>query len=140
MLLDPKSKLVWEDLPKPANTFTTRSAIMYDLNASKAVQYYSANTKIVVVQKCVTEKGSFYRTASARENSLNWAFEATALGLPNEIAPSVPTSSPKVKPKPAHSHTTSGTKKQKPVQNAPTPQDGEAKENISWLKRLFKRK
>ena len=84
-----KGKIVWEDLPKPINAFTVRHASMLNLNTGEIVQYYSANTKIVVAQKALTEQGTFYRTASAEHHSLNWAFEASALGLPDGKAPLV---------------------------------------------------
>lgn len=91
-------KYVWKDLPKPLNCFTTRNTIMIDLNNGKIVNNYAANTKIVVVQKCVTPKGTFYRTNSAKHHYLNYAFKATAFGLPNEKAPSAP-SYPSSRPK-----------------------------------------
>lgn len=77
----------WQDLPKPINAFTTRNTKMKNLNTGEVIQYYSANTKIVVAQKAVTPSGTFYRTRSAEHHCLNWAFEAAALGLPNEVAP-----------------------------------------------------
>lgn len=81
------TKYEWQDLPKPINAFTTRNTKMKNLNTGEIIQYYSANTKIVVVQKAVTPSGTFYRTRSAEHHRLNWAFEASALGLPNEVAP-----------------------------------------------------
>lgn len=83
-------KCKWEDLPKKKTVFTIRSAAMKNLNTGKIVQNYSANTRIDVVQKCVTEDNTYYRTWSAAYNNLNWAFEASVFGLPNEAAPSVP--------------------------------------------------
>ena len=85
-------KIVWEDLPKPLIVFTVRNAAMRNLNTGKIIQQYSANTRINVAQKSVTEKGTFYRTSSAAHHNLNWAFEAPAFGLPNEKAPSAPSS------------------------------------------------
>lgn len=81
---------VWVDLEKPQNVFTVRNAAMRDLNDGEIIQCYSANTKIVVTQKCITEQGSFYRTNSAKTKRLDWAFEASAFGLPNEFAPPRP--------------------------------------------------
>lgn len=80
-------KYTWQNLPDRKNCFTTRRAVMKDLDTGKTIQVYSANTKIAVTQKCVTTSGTFYRTDSACQNGLNWAFEASALGLPNEKAP-----------------------------------------------------
>ena len=82
-------KYKWTDLPKPLNCFTIRNAVMTDLGTGNIIQYYSANTKIVVVQKCATYKDTFYRTETAKRNHLDYAFEATDLGLPKEPASSV---------------------------------------------------
>lgn len=79
----------WTDLPKPLNAFTKRSAVMRDLTKNKAVQYYSANTKIRVVQKGSFEGKTYYRTQSAKDHGLDWAFEAAAFGLPDDVAPPV---------------------------------------------------
>lgn len=83
-------KIIWEDTPKKLNLFTIRNATMRDLDTGEIIQYYSANTKISVVQKTQLDYTTYYRTASAKERGLNWAFEASAFGLPNEIAPPVP--------------------------------------------------
>lgn len=80
-------KYEWIDLPERKNCFTTRNAVLYDMDSDEIIQYYSANTKIVVVQGCTTDRGTFYRTESAVKANKNYAFEATALGLPTEIAP-----------------------------------------------------
>ena len=80
-------KYEWIDLPERKNCFTTRNAVLYDMDSDEIIQYYSANTKIVVVQGCATDRGTFYRTESAVKADKNFAFEATALGLPTEIAP-----------------------------------------------------
>ena len=84
-------KYVWQDLPKPLNVFTTRSTAMINLNTGKAEQFYSANTKLVMYQKCVTPDKTYYRTYSAFHHCLNLAFEASAFGLPNEKASLAPT-------------------------------------------------
>lgn len=81
-------KYNWETLPKTKNLFTKRSATMVDLKTNKIIQSYSANTKIAVVQKCTTPEKTYYRTKTAMEKGLDWAFEASAFGLPNEVAPS----------------------------------------------------
>lgn len=142
-------KYEWKDLPKPLNCFTVRSATMVNLNTGKIISNYSANTKIVVVQKCVTEKGTFYRTREAEHNYLNYAFRASAFGLPDEKAPSVP--SPKsnslgqspLKSKPAV-RTPKPVEKQTPVKKssnkASSPKGGEEKKRGGWLKKLFRRK
>ena len=137
-------KYKWEDSPKPLNCFTVRSATMVNLNTGKIVSNYAANTKIVVVQKCVTPKGTYYRTNDAAHHYLNYAFRASAFGLPDEKAPSAP--SPKQSSLGKH-HTISKSAPRKPVKKqtstqkkAATPKGGEEKQPRSWLKRLFRRK
>lgn len=137
-------KYEWKNLPKPLSCFTARSATMTDLKTGKIIQHYSANTKLVMAQKCITEKGTFYRTASAKQHSLNWAFEASALGLPNDKAPSAP-SAPKSLKKPnsrskSVPRTPVSNEKQKVIQNVPKPKDGEAKGLRGFLKKIFRRK
>lgn len=141
-------KYVWEDLPKPLNCFTVRGTTMVNLNTGKIVSNYAANTKIVVVQKCVAPSGTYYRTREAAHHYLNYAFRASAFGLPDEKAPSVPSS--KKKPnslsrqstisKPA-SRTQKPAKKQKSVKKAVTPKDGEGKRHrLGWIGKLFGRR
>lgn len=81
------NKFEWEDLPKPLNVFTARSTFTRDLNSKKLIQCYSSNTRLTIVQKCVTPGVTYYRTGFAARNGLDWAFEASAFGLPNEVAP-----------------------------------------------------
>lgn len=131
----------WKNLQGKMNCFTVRNATMVDLKTRKPVRCYSANTRITIVQKCVTTQGTFYRTEYAKENSLDWAFKASAFGMPDDKAPSVHSSSPLSKSsQPVHSHTQSGNKKQICVQNKAEPKDGEAKPKLKWLKRIFRRK
>lgn len=142
-------KYVWKDLPKPLNCFTVRSATMVNLNTGRIIGNYSANTKIVVVQKCVTEKGTFYRTREAEHNYLNYAFRASAFGLPDEKAPSAPSPKPEslgkvpLKSK-AASRTLSPAKKQTSVKKSSkkvsSPKGGEGKKHTNWFKKLFRRK
>ena len=120
-------KYKWQDLPKDLNLFTKRSAIMRDLDTGKIMQYYATNTKIVVVQKCITQKNTYYRTRTAAVKDLNWAFEASVFGLPNEAAPPAPTqspSSPKKVKKPDTRTLTKPAIKQKSVQKAKSPKGG----------------
>lgn len=141
-------KYVWEDLPKPLNCFTVRSATMVNLNTGKIVSNYAANTKIVVVQKCVTPDGTYYRTSEAEHHYLNYAFRASAFGLPDEKAPSVP--SPKKRPNSLNrqstksksvSRTPKPAKKQTSTQKVATPKDGEGKRHgLGWISKLFGRK
>lgn len=130
----------WEDLPKPLNCFTVRNATMINLNTKKIIQHYSANTKIVVVQKCVTEKGTYYRTDSARHHYLNYAFEATALGLPNEVAPSVPDNTPKINSNAHRSSSAPVIRKQKTLKKTEPPKDGVVTpRKKSLFRRLFRK-
>ncbi len=118
-------KYIWEDLPKPMNCFTVRNATMRNLNTGEVVQHYSANTKIAVVQKCVTPVATYYRTESAKHHYLNFAFEASAFGLPNELAPSVPPL-----------HPLSSSHKRKNKKSTPKiilPEDGAGRERRATL-------
>lgn len=136
-------KYEWKDLPKRENYFTVKNTAMINLNTGKTVRQYCTNTKIAVVQKCVTPDKTYYRTQEAVHHYLNYAFEAEAFGLPNEKAPSAPSSNPRNKStlnsKPA-SRTHKPTKKQTSVQKATTPKGGEEKGRFGWLKKLFRRK
>lgn len=100
---------------------------MRNLDNGKIMQYYSANTRIDVVQKCVTEDNTYYRTQSAVLNNLNWAFEASAFGLPNEAAPSVPTHTSHKLLDSQKTHRSSSVAKQKSVNITALPKDGECK-------------
>lgn len=136
-------KYDWQDLPKPLNCFTVRNAIMVNLNNGRVVSNYAANTKIVVVQKCVTPKGTYYRTQEAAHHCLNYAFRASAFGLPDEKAPSVPSVDTL--------NSLSSKKCSKPRNNTPAsakditcspqeslPKGGGAKLK-GWLKKFFSR-
>lgn len=137
-------KYVWEDLPKPLNCFTVRGTSLINLNTGKIVTNYSANTKIVVVQKCVTPKVTYYRTAEAAHHYLNYAFRASAFGLPNEKAPSVHSSSEHKSSlrskKPATRTLQPAKKKQKSTQHVASSKDGGTKNKVNWFKKLFGRK
>lgn len=132
-------KYIWQDLPERKNLFTVKNTTMINLNTGEIVRHYATNTKIAVVQKCVTPDKTYYRTQDAVHNYLNYAFEAEAFGLPNEKAPSAP--STKSNPgKKSATRTSKPTKKQTSVQNAKAPKGGEEKRRFGWLKKLFGRK
>lgn len=139
-------KYVWEDLPKPLNCFTVMNTTMVNLNTGKTVRHYSTNTKIAVVQKCVTPDCTYYRTSEAAHHYLNYAFKASAFGLPNEEAPSAHSSSSNSLSKSTLNSKQPATRTQKPekkqtsVQKTATPKDGEEKRFGSWIKRIFRRK
>ena len=128
----------WEKLPSPIIAFTVRAANMADLTNGCTVRQYLANTRIDLIEKCVTEKGTYYRTETAAKNNLNWAFKATAFGLPNEFAPSAPVN-PSLNSFPLASPKKAGIKKQKDTPKDSTPKDGEEKSKKSLLKRLFRK-
>lgn len=132
-------KYVWQDLPERKNLFTVKNTTMINLNTGKIVRHYATNTKIAVVQKCVTPDKTYYRTQDAVHNYLNYAFEAEAFGLPNEKAPSAPSTKSNPGKKPA-TRTSKPAKKQTSVQNAKAPKGGEEKRRFGWLKKLFRRK
>ena len=137
-------KYVWKDLPKPLNCFTVRGTTMVNLNTGKIISNYAANTKIVVVQKCITPGCTYYRTNEAAYHNLNYAFRASAFGLPNEVAPSAPSvksdslshSTVPIKPKKL---APASAKKQKSSKKVAGPKGGEGKRPKGWLKKIFRR-
>lgn len=131
-------KYVWEDLPERKNLFTVKNTTMINLNTGEIVRHYATNTKIAVVQKCVTPDKTYYRTQDAVHNYLNYAFEAEAFGLPNEKAPSAP--SVKSNPEKKSATHTQPTEKTNIYATFVSPKGGEGKTHIGWLKRLFRRK
>lgn len=138
-------KCNWEDLPERRNLFTVKNTAMINLNTGKTVQRYSANTKIAVVQKCNSQGKTYYRTFDATYHNLNYAFEAEAFGLPNEKAPSAPSTksntseSSFLKKKTDVSHTVN-VKKQKASKKVASSKDGGKRRPMRWLKKLFRRK
>lgn len=131
-------KYRWEDLPERKNCFTVRDAAMINLNTGKVVRNYTANTKIAVVQKCVTPKKTYYRTADAVYHYLNYAFEASAFGLPNEKAPSAPSSVSPKQERPV-TRTLKQAEKQTVSKQADSPKDGGARGPKGWLQRILRR-
>lgn len=135
-------KYEWQDLPRPLNCYTARNATMTNLNTGEIIRHYSTNTKIVVVQKCVTPGCTYYRTRLSEHHFLNYAFKASDLGLPNEVAP------------PAHTILNSQfflsnnldksahslDAKQKSSQKATSSDGGEVKWLKVWLNKIFRRK
>lgn len=136
---------VWEDLPKPLNCFTVTNTTMVNLDNGKVIRHYSTNTKIVVVQKCVTPECTYYRTADAYFNKQNYAFKADAFGLPNEKAPSAHSSrsnslSNSTLNSESATRTPKPTVKQTSIQKVIFPNDGEGRRHGGWLRRIFRRK
>ena len=134
----------WEDLPERKNCLTVRNATMINLNTGKIVRHYSSNTRINVVQKCITPDKTYYRTAEAAHHYLNYAFEASAFGLPNEKAPSAPSASSFSSDSHLISKSTirtpRSTKKQKPTQKSASPKGGEGRRRRNWFGKIFRRK
>jgi len=135
-------KYLWTDLPKPKNVFTIRNAVMKNLDTGEFIQYYSANTKLAVVQECVTAEKTYYRTESAKAHNLNYAFEASAFGLPNKIAPSVHHKFSPTRKRNLATRTSSPVEKQTNSKKSSLPKDGgaESKEKGGWFNRFFRRK
>ena len=131
-------KLNWQDLPKPKAVFTVRNAEMVDLDKKKIVQYYSANTRINVVQKVNYKGDTYYRTGSTVEKGLNWAFKASAFGLPNDEAPLEPSFSPKNSE--SVSRTLPDNEKTNSSPKTVLPDSGEERRKIPFFKRIFRRK
>lgn len=75
-------QIVWKDLEKRLGLFTVRNAAMFDLNNGSKIQYYSANTKINLVQETELDGTRYLRTESAMTQGLDWAFKASDFGLP----------------------------------------------------------
>lgn len=113
---------------------------MRNLDNGKIMQYYLANTRIDVVQKCITEDNTYYRTQSAVLNNLNWAFEASAFGLPNESAPSAPTFFTPPNNSQSRQKASRGPSvtKQKASKTPALPKDGECKAPKKTLKDRIK--
>lgn len=130
----------WKDLPEPLNCFTTRNATLLNLNNGKIIQHYSANTKIVVVQKCVAPEKTYYRTRDAVHHHLNYAFEASAFGLPNEKASSAPSSTPKIKPNKPASPTIQPAKNKQEAEEVVSPKDEGARHGRGWWGKFLRRK
>lgn len=78
-----KRKINWLDLPTQKGLFTARSTSMVNLDVNVPIQFYSANTKINVVQYAIIGEEIFFRTQSAKQRDLNWAIKATAFRLPD---------------------------------------------------------
>lgn len=139
-------KIVWQDLETKKNLFTVRSAAMLDLASGKIIQLYLANTKIQVVQKTILNEHTFYRTESAKRKGLDWAFRASAFGLPDEKAPSAPSSFSRPNSLgnsnifPESVSRTKSTRKQTENQTVVLPKDGEGRRHESWIKKLLRRK
>lgn len=133
-------KYKWEDLPKVMNLFTVKDAVMVDLDTCNVIRRYCANTKIAVVQKCIIDGITYFRTQSAVKHNLNYAFEADSFGLETTIkkAPSAPRE--KDLKTPTGKRISKPVKKQKSFQKATCPKDGGGRGLKNLVKRIFRRK
>ena len=134
------SKITWKNLPKPQGFFTKRNTVMLTLDTKKAIQFYSANTKIQVTQYTLFNNAVFFRTRPAEEKNLNWAINADSFDLPeNYVASLVPHKSPAEKTSPMSSankpRNKNVSKKEVPSESEETAQT--QKDNL--IKRFFKR-
>lgn len=143
-----KANREWQDLPKRLNYFTVRNTVMIDLNTKEIIRHYSTNTKIAVVQKCVTPEGTYYRTAESALHGLDHAFEGTAFGLPDEEAPSAPIRKSSALSSDTHttlhekgrSFSLSTETNKHSNKGSSSNKDGEKKPSRGWLRKLFRRK
>lgn len=133
-------KLTWVQLPKPKGMFTKRSAIMVSLKDMKAVQHYSANTKIELCQ-CTCINGTIYlRTASAAQRDLDWGFSAKSFDMPSDEIASLVHLCAKNGSYSDIVRTPSSTTKQKQksvVRKASTQSEGEKARKEKLLNRLL---
>ena len=139
-------KYEWKNLDKPLNCFTVRNAMMVNLDNGKIVSNYAANTKIAVAQKCVTPNGTYYRTNEAVLHNLNYAFKASAFGLPSEKAPLAHTDKTtkvlehrsKTASTKSASRTPKPAKKQKSSRKAAKSKNGGTKRLGGVLRKIFR--
>lgn len=134
-------EITWKDLPKPKGFFTRRSTIMVTLDTKKAVQFYSANTKINVVQYTVFNGSVYFRTSSARDRGLNWAIKADSFSMPNDYLASLAPSSSPAREKVSHQPSSLKLPKQTSANKA-APSNNEGKVSaakINLIKRFISR-
>lgn len=129
--------IVWQDLPKPRGAFTRRSTMMVTLDTKRAIQLYSPNTKLNVVQYTMFNDSIYFRTQSAKDRNLNWAIKADAFSLPDGYLASLAPSNSPAREKVSHQPSSLKLPKQKPAPKA-TPSNNEGKVSASKIN-LFKR-
>lgn len=138
-------KIVWKDLEKRTGLFTTRNTAMVSLDDGTPIQYFSANTKLNVVQEATVDGVKYFRTESAARKGLNWAIKASSFSLPNEVASLEPSRKSFSNDKPYSTY--SKTPSHKKISKTPKASESEEKvseerrENlISAFKRFLRRK
>ena len=115
---------------------------MVTLDTKKAIQFYSSNTKLNVVQYTIFNDSVYFRTDPAKAKNLNWAIKADSFDLPDGYLASLAPTAPKKTAGSSHSpakRKTSPTK-QKAIQKVAKPKSEEAQpQKPTLIKRLFGR-
>lgn len=131
-----KKMINWQDLPSPKGLFTIKSTSMINLDNNTPIQFYSANTKINLVQFAIVDGVVFFRTQSARQRSLNWAIKATAFRLPDGyIASFAPNELIGTVQLPSYTHENKNMKK---VHQSSKSEGSSSVKNI--IRKIFKKK
>ena len=138
-------KIVWKDLPKRRGLFTRRSGAMISLDNGTTIQYYSANTKINVIQETIVDGVKYFRTESAANKGLNWAFKASAFDLPKDelasLAPSKESFSAESSDSPTQNSPKINTrpKEQRPSKSEEKVSEDRKKSIMQAFKRFFRK-
>lgn len=135
-------QIVWKDLEKRLGLFTTRNAVMLDLDNGSKIQYYSVNTKINLVQETELDGVRYFRTESAATQNLNWAFKASDFGLPElKVASLEPSRKPSIKFSPDTKlfHTNSSNKKSSKTVKPPKSEEVISEDRKHSILSAFKR-
>lgn len=134
------SKIIWKNLPKVRGLFTKRNTVMVALDTKKAIQFYSANTKIQVTQYTLFNDSVYFRTKPAEDKDLNWAIKADSFDLPKDyLASLVPDKSPAKKASPKPSANNLENKKVSKRVASPKNEGTAQAQKTSLIKRLFRR-
>ena len=132
-------KAVWKDLDKKQGLFTKRSTTMVALDTGAIIQHYGANTKINVDQETTVDGVRYFRTESAANNGLDWAFKASAFELPAELASLEPSGNTLIQ-KSSHIKTSfSANKNVSKTPNAPKSEEGLPEDRRTTLAQAFLR-
>lgn len=118
---------------------------MVTLDTKKAIQQYSSNTKLNVVQYTVFNDTVYFRTEPAKTKNLNWAIKADSFDLPDGLLASLAPTEHSLRKRQVPSHLPAKKKetsptKQKVIQKVAKPKSEEAKpQKPTLIKRLFGR-
>ena len=108
---------------------------MVDLDKGKIITYYSANTKISMMQQALVNGERYFRTGSAKEKGLNWAIKANSFTLPIDDAPLEPSSSSTLNSFSPAKKPRSSSPRQKSSQNPPKPRPSKSGEKAEMPKK-----